>query len=157
MPLSISPIFCRVASKAHLESLVLGLPVAIKFAISAYFEILIARSPALQSWRKYLEQTLVFMWNSTLREKISFFRSFLLVLPKFPFSKEDWAPSFDSMKFSDFPDISLFLRSQVLVTRQFVRQLAHLVLIVVIEKFDQTSKGLKTIWSWLQTSKFFVI
>ena len=61
MPLSISPIFCRVASKAHLESLVLGLAVAIKFSISAYFEILIARSPALQSWTRYLEQTLVFM------------------------------------------------------------------------------------------------
>ena len=37
-----------------------------------------------KSWTKFLRQTLVFMWNSTLREKlIFFFSSFLLLLTKF--------------------------------------------------------------------------
>ena len=42
---------------------------------------------------KYLTQTLVFMWNSTLREKhqFLFFRRFLLVLTKFWFWGGDWA------------------------------------------------------------------
>ena len=40
----------------------------------------------VQSWPKYVNQILVFMWNSTLQEKFDF-----LVLTKFWFQEEDWA------------------------------------------------------------------
>ena len=44
-----------------------------------------------QSFTKYLRQTLVFMSNSALKEKLNFylFRSFLLVLTKVSFRVED--------------------------------------------------------------------
>ena len=62
----------------------------------------------LQTFTKYLRQTLVFMWNSALREKFNFYfcKSFLLVLTKFSFWQEDWALGYHSMKFRLFPDIS---------------------------------------------------
>ena len=56
---------------------------------------------------KYLRQNLVFMWDSALREKFSFwfFKRFLLVLTKFSFRQKDRALGNNSMKFWDFPDI----------------------------------------------------
>ena len=55
----------------------------------------------LQSFTKYLRLTLVFMWNSTLREKF-IFCSFLLVLTKFSIWKKDLALGYYSMKFRHF-------------------------------------------------------
>ena len=80
-------------------------------------QLLCLESP--QSWAKYLRQTLVFMWNSALREKFNFyfFRSFLLVLTKFSFWKNDWALGYNSIKFwnySDFPNFLSSLISKVL-------------------------------------------
>ena len=62
----------------------------------------------LQSWAKYLRQILVFLWNSTLRKKFQFlfFRIFLLVLAIFLLWEEDWAISYNSMKFWDVADTS---------------------------------------------------
>ena len=42
----------------------------------------------------------------TGRVQFLYFRSFLLVLTKFLFWKEDWALGYNSMKFLDFSDIS---------------------------------------------------
>ena len=57
--------------------------------------------PYLQLFTKYSRLTLVFMWNSTLREYFNFCfsREFLLVLAKFPFWQEDWALGYHSLKF----------------------------------------------------------
>ena len=57
-------------------------------------------------WR----QTLVFMWNNTTTVKFQFLflSSFLLLLTKPLFSEEDWALAYNSLKFYDFLDISLF-------------------------------------------------
>ena len=65
-----------------------------------------------QSFTRYL-RSLVFMSNSALREKFNFcfFKSFLLVLIKFLFWQEDWAPGYHSMTFRHLPDIPNFLRS----------------------------------------------
>ena len=62
----------------------------------------------LQLFTKYFRQTVVFMWNSTLREKFIFFffRRFLLVLLKFTFREQDQALGNNSMKFWCFHDIS---------------------------------------------------
>ena len=64
-----------------------------------------------QPFTRYLRLTLVFMWNSALREKFKFlfFKSFLQVLTKFSFWPEDWALGYHSMKFRHFPDISWVL------------------------------------------------
>ena len=56
----------------------------------------------IQSWTKYLKQTLIFLW----KVQLLFSRSFLLVLKKFSFGEEDWALCYDSMKFWDFLGIS---------------------------------------------------
>ena len=58
-----------------------------------------------QSFTKYLTLTLVFMWNTPLREKFSFKR-FLLLLTKFWFWQSYWALGYPSMKFRHFVDIS---------------------------------------------------
>ena len=54
-----------------------------------------------QPFTKYSRQTIVFMWNSELREKVQFlfFSSFLLILTKFSFWEEEWALGYNSMKF----------------------------------------------------------
>ena len=44
--------------------------------------------------------------RTTLKVKFPFSRSFVLVLTKFSFWKEDWALGNNSIKFKDFPDIS---------------------------------------------------
>ena len=66
-----------------------------------------------QSFTRYLRLSLVFMSNSALQEKFNFcfFKSFLLVLNKFLFWQEDWAPGYHSMTFRHLPDIPNFLRS----------------------------------------------
>ena len=63
----------------------------------------------LQSFTKYSRKTLAFMWNCALRENFNLFlKRSSLVLKKFPFREEEWALGNNSMKFWDFPDISLF-------------------------------------------------
>ena len=61
----------------------------------------------LQSFTKYLKQTLVFMRTNALRKRFNlcfFFRRFLLT--NFSFREEDWALGINSLRFWDFPDIS---------------------------------------------------
>ena len=62
----------------------------------------------LQSFTKYLRQTLVFMRNSEMRESFSFclLAVFLLVSTKFSFWDGDWALGYNSMRFRSFPDLS---------------------------------------------------
>ena len=65
-----------------------------------------------QPWTKYLRQTLLFLWNSALREKVNFYFSgvFLLVLKKFSVREEDRTLDYHSMKFWGFPDVFKFLK-----------------------------------------------
>ena len=60
----------------------------------------------LQAWTKYLRQTLLFMWNSALRENLNSY--FLLVSMKSLFWEGDLALAYNYMKFWDFPGLSLF-------------------------------------------------
>ena len=60
----------------------------------------------LQSVTKYLGLTLVFTWNSALREKINFYFSRNVVT--LSFWHEGWALGYHSMEFRHFPDISQF-------------------------------------------------
>ena len=62
----------------------------------------------LQPPTKYLRKTLVFMWNSVLREKFDFYFQgvFLLVLTKFSFWEEDWAIGYNSMEFWHYSELS---------------------------------------------------
>ena len=62
----------------------------------------------LQSWPKYMIQTLALVWNSTLQKRFNFnfLNSFLLVLITFSFWEEDWALGYNSMKIWDLLDIS---------------------------------------------------
>ena len=53
---------------------------------------------SLQWLARYLRLTLVFKWYSA--------QSFLLVLTKLSFWRGDWAPSYNSMEFTHFLDIS---------------------------------------------------
>ena len=78
-----------------------------KQCLSKYWHLSIClyKVSCLQSWTKYLIQTLVFAWNRALGEKFNF-RSFLLVLGKISFWHEDWTLGYNSMKFGDFLDIS---------------------------------------------------
>ena len=80
------------------------------------------QSCSLQSFTKYLRQTLVFKWDSALWEKFDFcfFRRFLLVLPTFSSWEEDWALRNNSMKFWDFPDISRVLSCLATRVYQFI-------------------------------------
>ena len=56
---------------------------------------------------KTFGQTLVFMWNSTLRENlISIFQRLFTVITKFLFWEKELPLGYDSMKFWDFPDDS---------------------------------------------------
>ena len=63
----------------------------------------------VQSFTKYLRRTLVFIWNSKLREKFNFCfsRDVLLALTKFSFFQEELELGYHSMKFRHFSDISL--------------------------------------------------
>ena len=50
--------------------------------------------------------SIVFMSNSALQEKFNFYFSGVLCYYWFWFWDEDWAVGYNSIKFSDFPDIS---------------------------------------------------
>ena len=67
-------------------------------------------SKNLRSITKHLRQTLIFMWNSALREKFNFCFSwdFYLEHTSYSFREEDWALGIYSVKFWDFPDICQF-------------------------------------------------
>ena len=61
----------------------------------------------LQSFTKYMILTLVFMWNSALREKFDFFfQEIFTSVNKIPFWLEDWALGYYSLKFRLYTDIS---------------------------------------------------
>ena len=70
----------------------------------------ISMSEHPQSFKKHLRPTLVFMWNSALRQKFNFCFSvrFLLVLTKFSFWEGDWGLGNNSMKIWHVCDISWF-------------------------------------------------
>ena len=57
----------------------------------------------LQSWPKYMRQTLVLVLNRTLRGKVQFqfLNSFLFLLTKFSFWEEDWALGYNSASIWD--------------------------------------------------------
>ena len=80
------------------------------------------QSCSLQSFTKYLRQTLVFTWDSALWEKFDFcfFRRFLLVLTIFSSWEEDWALRNNSMKFRDFPEIFQVLSCLETCVYQFI-------------------------------------
>ena len=62
-----------------------------------------------QSWKRYMRQTLVSLWNSAIRKNfnfIFFFSSFLLGSKNFWVWRKDWALGYNSMKFWDFPNLS---------------------------------------------------
>ena len=67
------------------------------------------RSIYLQSWATYLGQTLVLMWNNALREKFnSISQEFLASIDKVSILGGDSVLGYNSTKFWDFLDISLF-------------------------------------------------
>ena len=56
----------------------------------------------LQSWTKYLRQTIVFMRYCALWESsISILPKVFAKWTKFPFREEDWVPGYISMKFNN--------------------------------------------------------
>ena len=60
-----------------------------------------------QSWTGYMRQTLVFVWNSAIRENFNFyFQQFPTGIGEFWVWGEGWALGYNSMKFWDFPDLS---------------------------------------------------
>ena len=98
----------------------------------------------LQSFTKYMRQTLVFMWNSALRKKLSFYFSgvFAKYWKKILCWKEDWALVCNSSKFWDFPGISYFskvlsrsaTRVATSIFHVYYKQ-SHFVSLVVKRKF----------------------
>ena len=73
-------------------------------------------SAKLQSFTGYLRLTLVFMWNSALREKFNF--SFLVVFKKLSFWQGEWALGYHCMKFRHFSDLILPKILRRLATRE---------------------------------------
>ena len=65
--------------------------------ISDYFLHLFTLYFKLQSWTKYLRQTVVFIWNSALREKSNF--CFSQILAIFFILEEGWRLGYNSIKF----------------------------------------------------------
>ena len=61
-----------------------------------------------QSVQKYIRRSVIFTWNSAVREKFHFYilEVFWLVLSKFSFLQEDVALGYYSMKFRHLPNIS---------------------------------------------------
>ena len=84
-----------------------------------------------QSLTKYLRQTLVFMWNSAIREKFNFYFSgdFCKYWQKFHFGRRNKHYAWIVLSFEIFL-ISKDFKS--LVVRQFVRQLVCLSLLLII-------------------------
>ena len=62
----------------------------------------VSRFDNLQLVTRYLRLTLIFTWNSTLREKFNYYfqRSFLLGLTKVSFWQGDWALGYHPMEFT---------------------------------------------------------
>ena len=65
--------------------------------ISDYFLHLFTLYFKLQSWTKYLRQTVVFIWNSALREKSNFWFSQILAI--FFILEKGWGLGYNSIKF----------------------------------------------------------
>ena len=54
----------------------------------------------------------------------------MLLLTKFSFWQEDWAPDYHSMRFRHFPDISYFLRSLSRSVSREATRICHLSVII---------------------------
>ena len=69
----------------------------------------------LQSFKEYLRQTLVFMWNSAMRQWFNFsFSVVWLVMKNLSLWRQGWALVYHSSKFWDFPGFCLFPKIQSL-------------------------------------------
>ena len=62
------------------------------------------------------------MRNSEIRESSIFFSSFLLVTTKLLFWEENWALAYNSIKFSDFPDLSRIKVGLILLSEKFSKR-----------------------------------
>ena len=78
-------------------------------------------SKVLQSWPKYFKQTVVFLWNSTLREKFNFYfsRIFCYYWQNFNFGSKAEHQAIILWGFEIFLTFPNFLRSLVLSRSKF--------------------------------------